>query len=215
MLSFMQDGQSAPQDAGNQSDQNNAVGASPGGDQDFLTTAHHGKNLKHSTITLALLFTVGALCVWFMIKKTTPSAASAAGTEEAKIESAIAQLTGIKTEMDTHVGQIVERFYEFSEIDQIGVDELKKNPFEHELPIGDLSQIDPSHEILLREEINRKSKGLQLWSIMAAPQGGCCMINEKILYVGDSIDGFTVKKITQRAVELEQDGISIVLKMSE
>ncbi len=218
MLSFMKDGQTEGKKiaADGISEPNGVDSPQSGGDQDFLTTAQHGKNLKHSTITLALLFTVGALCIWFMIKKTTPSAASAGtSTEEAQIESAIAQLTGIKTEMDTHVGQIVDKFYEFSEIEQIRVGELKKNPFEHELGIVDLTGLDPGREILLREEINRKSLGLQLWSIMASDEGGCCMINDKVLYVGDSLDGFTVKRITQRQVELDADGIPVILKMSE
>ncbi|MBE0535670.1 MAG: hypothetical protein IH624_08365 [Phycisphaerae bacterium] len=218
MLSFMKDGQNESKQSGMQAAGDARSGESPaaGGDQEFLTTAHHGKNLKHSTITLAILFTVGALCVWFMIKKTTPSAASAASSaEEAKLESAIAQLTGIKTEMDTHMGEIVERFYEFSEIDQIGVGELKKNPFAHQLSIGDLSNMDPGHELMAREEVNRKSRGLELWSIMASEKNGCCMINDKVLYVGDSINGFTVTQITPRFVELKCDGIGVILKMSE
>lgn len=214
MLSFMKDGRTESKKSGIPS--TDAGSPAAGGEQEFLTTAHHGKNLKHSTITLALLFTVGALCVWFMIKKTAPSAAIAdSGAEEAQIEITIAQLTGIKTEMDAHMGQIVDRFYEFSNIDQIGVGELKKNPFEHELGIGDPGSLDPGRELLAREEINRRSRGLQLWSIMAAAQGGCCMINEKVLYVGDSIDGFTVTQIAPRFVELKSDGIPVILKMSE
>jgi len=41
------------------------------------------------------------------------------------------------------------------------------------------------------------------------------MINDKILYVGDSISGFKVKQITARLVELEADGVPVILKMSE
>jgi len=216
MLSFMKDGQSDSRKGAAQASGEANVGQKPSGDQDFLTTAHHGRNLKHSTITLAVLFTVGVLCVWLMIKKTSPSAASAASSaEEAKIEMAIAQLTGIKTEVDAQMGHIVDKFYEFTDVDQIGVGELKKNPFEHELGVGDLSQLNTGSEQMLREEISRMSKGLQLWSIMASPQGSCCMINDKILYVGDSISGFKVKQITARLVELEADGVPVILKMSE
>ena len=40
--------------------------------EDYLTVSSHGKKLRQSTITLAILFAVGALGVWFMIKKNRP-----------------------------------------------------------------------------------------------------------------------------------------------
>jgi len=185
----------------------------PDDDGEFLTRVHHGKNLKQSTIILAVLFTVGAVCVWFMIKKTAPPPADAAvGAEEAKIENAIAQLTGIRTEMDARMGDIVARFSEFSDVEQVGVADLKKNPFAIELSIG-----DPGHalEPWRRREVEERSQKLQLVSIMASPRNACCMINGKLLYKGDKIDGFTVTEIDSRFVELESDGIGVIKKMSE
>jgi hypothetical protein len=41
------------------------------------------------------------------------------------------------------------------------------------------------------------------------------MIDDKILYKGDRIDGFTVTEIDRRFVELDLNGIRIVKKMSE
>lgn len=65
----------------------NAPGTEPAGqesnenqnaaDQDYLTPSEHAKNVKRSTIILAILFTCGVLCIWFMIKQTTPKTASA------------------------------------------------------------------------------------------------------------------------------------------
>ncbi len=152
-----------------------------------------------------------------MIKKIAPQDAGAAiSTEEAQIESAIEQLTGIQSEMHAKMDDIVGRFYQFTEVEQVGVAELKKNPFSHEIAIGDFEgSLGPTKGFLAREEVNRKSKGLQLWSIMASPQGGCCMINEKILYEGDRIGSFTVTRIDPRFVVLESEGIPVTLKMSE
>jgi preprotein translocase subunit SecG len=188
-----------------------------GGEEQFLVTAQHGRNLRHSTITLAVLFTVGALCVWFMIKKVTPPSAEAAvGTEEAKIVNAIAQLTGIRTEMDARMGDIVARFNEFSNVEQISVADLKKNPFELEVSTGDLEQtLEFGHQLQLRKEVEEKAQALQLWSIMASPQNACCMINNKILYKGDKIDGFTVMEIDSRFVKVELHGIGVILRMPE
>jgi preprotein translocase subunit SecG len=180
---------------------------------EFLARVRHGKKMKQSTIILAVLFTVGAVCVWFMIKKTTPPPADAAvGTEEAKIENAIAQLTGIRTEMNARMGDIVARFSEFSDVEQIDVADLKKNPFAIELSVGDFEHtLEPGR----RKEVEERAQGLQLWSIMASPKNACCMINNKILYKGDKIDGFTVTEIDSRFVELELDEIRVIKKMSE
>lgn len=216
MLSFMKDGQNDS----NVREETIGVGTADNSPSeshpDYLTTAEHGKNLKQSTITLAILFTIGALCLWFMIKKIAPQEADAAvSTEESMIEAAIAELTGMQSEhnkMDT----IVDRFYNFSDVEQINVSELKKNPFSHEIAIGDFEEsMSLNRGALAQEEVFRDSRGLQLWSIMASTQGGCCMINEKILYKNDVINGFTVTKIDPRFVVLESRGIPVTLKMSE
>ncbi len=209
MLSFMKDGLNITN-----TDATDNAGIEPSGDDgEFLARVHHGKNLKQSTIILAVLFTVGAVCVWFMIKKATPPPAVAAvGAEEAKIENAIAQLTGIRTEMDTRMGDIVTRFSEFSNVEQVGIADLKKNPFAIELSVDNLEHaLDPGH----RREVEGRAQKLQLWSIMASPRNACCMINNKILYKGDKIDGFTVTEIDSRFVKLESDGIVVIKKMSE
>lgn len=215
MLSFMKDGLNGavPGTTTNTAAPDN-TGIAPSEDGgEFLTRVRHGKKMKQSTIILAVLFTVGAVCVWFMIKKATPPPADAAvGTEEAKIENAIAQLTGIRTEMDARMGDIVARFSEFSDVEQVGVADLKKNPFAIELSVGDFEHtLGPGR----RKEVEKRAQGLQLWSIMASPQNACCMINNKILYKGDKIDGFTVTEIDSRFVKLESDGIVVIKKMSE
>lgn len=219
MLSFMKDGQNRTASATtkNTADAEDMDVGSSDAEEEFLVTGHHEKNLRHSTIILAILFTVGALCVWFMIKKVTPPPADAAvGTEEAKIEIAIAQLTGIQTEMDARMGDIVARFNEFSNVEQISVVDLKKNPFELEVSTGDLEQtLESNRQLHLRKEVDERAQSLQLWSIMASPQNPCCMINNDILYKGDKIDGFTVMEIDPRFVEVELHGISVILRMSE
>ena len=108
--------------------------------QDYLTVAQHGKAVKQSTIILGVLFVAGAICLWFMISKTSPSdAAAAVSNEEMQIEAAIAQITGIRAEMDEKLNDVGGIFDNFSEVDQIGVNELKKNPFMYDvgLSLGD------------------------------------------------------------------------------
>lgn len=187
-------------------------------EEDFLVPAEHGKNTKQSTLVLITLFVVGALCVWFMIKKSTPGSAGAApNPEEAKIEAAIAQLTGIQSEVTNKVDDIVGRFSQISEVDQVNVTELKKNPFRRDLVLGAAEPPTTAAadlESMRRDEVKRQAGKLQLLSIMNSSQGGCCMINDKLLNVGQSIEGFVVTKITEDCVELTNNGVPIQLKMA-
>ncbi len=223
MLSFLQEGQE------NQDENRQTSADIPGGipdeqsseDGDYLKPAEHGRNLRQSTIVLAVLFSLGVLCLWFMIKKTAPSEASAAtSAEEAQIAEAIAQITGVQMEMNSKMDGVIGRFYRLSEVEQVKVNELKKNPFEHALVLGDfIKQTEDDaadKEAMLREEVNRNAGRLELLSIMASDRGGgCCMIDDKLLYEGDRIDDFTVRQITKRFVELQSQGVIVRLKMTE
>ena len=179
--------------------------------QDFLTVAQHGKAVKQSTIILGVLFVAGAICLWFMISKTSPSDASAAvSNEEMQIEAAIAQITGIRNEMDEKLNDVGDIFDNFSDVDQIGVNELKKNPFMSD--VGFIPDVEEEDQVI---EFTTESE-LQLWSIsVASGQKSCCMIDESILYVGDKINGYQVEKIESKFVELLGNGRRVRLKMDE
>jgi hypothetical protein len=189
------------------------------GDENFLSPAEHGKNLKQSTMTLSILIGIAILCLWFMIKKAAPSATDAAvNTKEAEIEQAIAQITGMKTEVNSKVDNIVGRFCNTSDVEQIDVSDLKKNPFKHELSLVDIVDDEQDASVareLFKEELRNKARNMQVLSIMESPKGSCCMIDDKILYKGDSIKGFKVTAIASDSVELSLDGVTIKLKISE
>jgi hypothetical protein len=187
-------------------------------EEDFLVPTEHGKNTKQSTLVLIALFAVGALCVWFMIKKSTPNSANAApNPEEEKIAKAMVELTGIQDIFNkAKVEDIVGRFTQISAVDQVNVAELKKNPFRRDLVLGAAEPPAPNaadQESVRKEEIKRQAGKLQLLSIMNSDKGDCCMINDKILNVGQAVDGFIVSKITPDAVELTNNGVTIQLKM--
>jgi preprotein translocase subunit SecG len=205
-------------------------------DQGYLTVAEHGKRTRKSTAVLAVLFIIGLLCLWFMIKKTTPKAVSAAEaeTESAKIEAAISRLTGVKSEVFGRMDEIVNKFYEFSDVFQVQVGELVKNPFKFEVfPTGVeepeavemVSQIDA--ETLWKQRIRQKGESLELRGIMQTDRGNCCMIGSDIYYEGEAVEGFKVSEIGDSHVKLEwqtkdngsssavpSDSVEIVLKLS-
>jgi hypothetical protein len=200
-------------------------------EQEYLTVAAQDKNVRKTTCLLAVLFGIGLLCLWFMIKKSVPQTAMAMtdGTEEAQIERAINRLTGIRSETFSQIDEIVEKFYEFSDVQQVKTYELVKNPFKREIFLVNVKESSDNKERDSDTDIMRQQAGtMQLLSIMRSDDGDCCMIDDRILYTGDSIGGFKVGQITDSFVKLVRDpkhnkgrlesrseSLEIILKLSE
>ncbi len=205
--------------------------------KEYFTVAARNKSARKSTTLVAILFAIGLVCLGFMIKKSAPQTAAAAPTsEETKIETAIARLTGASSEMFSRMDQIVKKFYEFSDVFQVQVNELVKNPFALEMFLGSLkTEVDAPQkdvsvdaEMILQQQLRKQAKDLSLLSIMQSDRGTCCMINDTILYEGDSIRCFKVAEIGDSFVKLkwnpepnsqplaaQSKGLEIVLKLSE
>ncbi|MHC4482161.1 MAG: hypothetical protein ACYSW4_01290 [Planctomycetota bacterium] len=222
-----------------------AAGTTPTGgaeepqEQEYLTVAARSRNVRKTTWLLAVLFAIGLLCLLFMIKKSTPQTATAgSGTAETQLEMAIARLTGIKSEMFNRMDEIVNKFYEFSDVQQVKVNELVKNPFERDAFWGNFRKIadtEKQNSDTAADLIRQQADQLRLLCIMQSAQGNCCMIgtltlqkdgrkgslDDKILHEGDSIRGFKVRQIGDSFVRLESEhgvgepGHEIILRLSE
>lgn len=219
MLSFQKDETIAPA-VSQQIDSQNPQQEGLTGEQDYLTVASHGKKLQQSTMILVVLFLVGGAGVWFMIKKTVPTSANAAPSQDqVQLDAALAQLKNMKTEMNSEMDSVVGRFHDFGKVDQVSVDELKKNPFKREIA-GEqeevLAENDAQNELKrLQAAAQKQASQLELWSITSTPKGDCCMINNKLLYVGETVNEFTIKQVNKKSVLLDYNGILVELKMSE
>jgi hypothetical protein len=207
-----------------------ADGAAPPQEQSYLTVATHGKRSRKSTVLLAILFIVGLLFLWFMIKKSAPQAASAAtvDVEESKVEAALARLTGLKSQVFSRMDEIVKKFYEFSGVQQVQVNELAKDPFALESYMDGIKEPPDTGNVSEADRAMIGQRNLKLLSVMRSDQGNSCMIGNKILCEGDSIQGFTVREIGDSSVKLQwngehadgsvtvpSEGVEIVLKLSE
>lgn len=241
MLSFLRDsaaGQLPAEKPGNTAGKPPAEGLEKPQEQEYVAVAVQGSSVRKSTTLLAVIFIVGIGCLLFMIRKSAPQSASAAQaeTEQARIEAAITAITGGKSEMFSRMGEIVNKFYEFSEVPQVAVNQLVKNPFELEMFLAslrrklDASQEDmgASAELMRRQQLEKQAKGMRLMSIMESQDGNCCMISNKFLYEGDRTGDFKVTRIGSDFVKLKwepEDGsggseagsgdLEIVLKLSE
>ena len=179
--------------------------------QEYLTVAANSKSLRRSTILVMILVAIGLAGLGYMIRKSQPQTASAEQvTDEDQIEVAISRLTGVSAEMVTRMDEIVKRFYEFSDVFQIGVGELAKNPFEVETLVA-ASEEDTGRRaederakaaLLLQESIKERAGALKLLSVMRSEDGNCCMVNDRILRQGETIEGFRVATIRGDSVDL-------------
>ncbi len=206
--------------------------------QEFLTVAASSKNVRRSTITVAILVAIGLVCLLFMIRKSQPQAAAAkqAASDETKIDAAIHRITGVRSEMVDRMEVILQKFSEFADVFQVKVHELVKNPFEVEgyMMMGLKGQAvvseDPQvqAEMIRRQKMQEKAGTLRLLSIMRSDKGNSCMINDQILQQGQVIEGFTVVQIGSNSIELvwspeeasdgsvaQAEDIKITLKLSE
>ncbi|MGD9110209.1 MAG: hypothetical protein PVG93_04655 [Phycisphaerales bacterium] len=214
MLSFQKE--QGPETAVNGADKPEKTDATPKLENDssqYYTVSDKKQQLKHSTYLLIGLFVIGALCLWFMIRKTSPSAVRAAQppasqSEQTQIEAAIARITGVRSQMFSGLEKIVKKFYEFANVEQVNVDELNKNPFRTDNGFGELKPSDKQNITVAKSE-------LELLTIMAGGNGYCCMINDKLLYEGDSIRGLTVTKITDKFVVLQGGETHLLLKLED
>ncbi|MHC4192738.1 MAG: hypothetical protein ACYS8I_03060 [Planctomycetota bacterium] len=223
MLAFMKE--QGPGDSSEPKQQVANPAAEQNQEQEYLTVAAHSKKTRKSTILLAVLFCTGLACLFFMVKKSSPQAAAAAAgeAEDKEVELAIARLTGIKSEIYSRMDEIVKKFDEFSDVQQVNVSELAKNPFRREVLLGDLKEMSDTEEgnpgidveMMRRQQLRQLAKGMQLLSIMQSGQGKCCMIDDRILYEGDAINGFIVSQIDNSAVKLQSQGVEIILKLSQ
>jgi preprotein translocase subunit SecG len=177
--------------------------------QEYLTVASHGKRARKSTTLLAILFIAGLICLGYMIKKSTPKTATASSdnTEDTQLEAAISRLTGIKSQMLNNMDGVVNKFNEFSDVLQVKVGELAKNPFKLELvtneePRVEITVPEIDTEMAKQMRIRQQLKEMPLLSIMQSDRGKCCMIGDKILYEGDLIKDFKVHQIGKSFVKL-------------
>lgn len=227
MLPFMNEQGFDDSSAQHSADTTGGTGSDDAGrpqEQEYLTVANRDKNVRKSTTLLTVLFVVGILCLWFMIKKSVPQAspAAAAGAEEKQIETAISHITGVRSEMFDRMDEIVSKFYEFSNVQQIKLNELAKNPFKRETSLGNIGVLDNKNrdsatdaEQLRQQQIRQQMENMQLFSIMKSDNKNCCMINDSIVYEGDSIGSFKVIQIGDGFVKLESEGVELILKLQE
>lgn len=200
MLSFLKEHSDA-----NQQEQVNEKTGDKAETQECSTMATREAHVKKTTRLLAVVFGIGIFCLWFMIAKSGPQAASADtnAAEETEMQLAIAKIIGTKSELNNGTIELMQKFGELSNVKQLKLNDLIKNPFETEMSADDAAAING---VVGQAQGNSPySKKLQLLGIMypGDDEGKqCCMINDRLLYEGDTIEDFKVWQIKNKSVTL-------------
>jgi hypothetical protein len=146
-----------------------------------------------------------------MIVQNAPkqvAASSAPTQEDLQLERAITRLTEVKSEISAGPDEIVKKFYDLSSIDQVHTRDLAVNPFR-------AGKFYTGYRRQITDDSNINHKNLELLTIMESGRGNLCMINDKILYAGDSIGDFKIIQIEDTFVKLQSGDNEIILKISE
>lgn len=185
----------------------------------YFTVSQRAKNAKNTTILLTVFFAIGLACLALMIKSSSVKIASAANNlpKETQIEETLNKLIGVKSEMTGGMEKLVKKFNEFSTVKQVELQHLKQNPFDARAFISGFENIIDADKLALAA-CTTAENDFQLLSIMQS-QGNeadrCCIINDKILWVGDSLEGFVVKEIRDDCVLIKSQDAEISLTLSE
>ena len=188
-------------------------------EQGYLAIRDQNQIVRKGTKVLAALFAAGLLSLLIMIVKSAPQAASGGIYDSNDIGyQASSQLSGVSSEVGG-LGRIVNKFYKLSNTPQVNVGKLKKNPFKREVLLSDLDEysenngFDITAVLSKQERLSRKAAAFELLGIMRFNNRTSCMIDDKILYEGDSIRGFKVIYIGDNLAKLKSNDVEITLSL--
>jgi preprotein translocase subunit SecG len=209
MLSYIRESQKEAVGQGSPDDQASRGVGEPGSDDTFLTVSGRDQTVRKSTAFVTALFIVVSIGLLLMAKKShvQSTGATPAKDSQAQIEMAINRVTGVSSDMTLRMDEIVQKFSEFSDVSQVKVADLNKNPFQLALGSADketkeevLPQDEQVTSLLKRFEVEKKT--LSLISIIQSESNSCCMINGVLFKVGQPVNDFVVESIQADRVQL-------------
>jgi len=209
MLSYIRESQTEASGQENPDDQAPRGAEESASDDAFLTVSGRDQTVRKSTAFLTALFIVASIGLLLMAKKShvQSTGATPAQDSQAQIEMAINRVTGVSSEMTLRMDEIVQKFSEFSDVSQVKVDDLNKNPFQLVIVPTDVEakdEVAPQDEQVasLLRRFNAEKETLSLVSIIQSESSNCCMINGVLLKAGQPVDGFVVEDIQADYVQL-------------
>lgn len=212
-----------------QADAEDGSALATGGDDEFVVTEEK-QPVSKSTLVMFFILVVGAAGFYYMYRKAGPSSAKASVSKESV--EANQTITTFLSGGDSNIKSMlsllkttekrVQQFLTYPNTKQIPLSDLRTNPFRQfaEAPTvagPDAGALSEAAEKKRREEerqaILRAVQSLQLQSIMFSPDRSVCMINSNMYREGQSIDNFTVEKISPTSIVVKNGQYRFELRM--
>jgi hypothetical protein len=209
-----------------ESEQNgaNVNGASEGdeqqsfaqGEENFVVEEHKS-SVSRGTMVMFVIMILSAGGFYYMYRKAGPSKANAAISKESV--EANKTITSFLSGGDANIKSMltllkstekrVQQFLTYPNTKQIPLSDLKTNPFRQvaeapKIAAPDTTGLSEAAEKKRREEerqaILRAVQSLQLQSIMYSTDRSVCMVNSNLYREGQSIENFTIEKISPASI---------------
>lgn len=192
-----------------------------GGESEFVVPEEK-KSINKSTLALLALVVLGGGGLYLMHLRTGPSKAVAAESQEAS-KTISTFLSGGQTNIQSmekalrDTEAVVKKFLDYPSTTQVPLHELRTNPFRRlidepaDVPQSDVVQKRRKEEE--RQAVIKAVGNLQLQSVMAGGAQKACMINNMLIKEGQTVEQFTVEKITPNGVIVKNGQYRFELRM--
>ena len=184
------------------------------------------KPINRSAVTLFVIIAIGCAGTYFMYLRTGPQSARAADPMLLSAESTIddfmkggnSNITLLRRLLDG-TAQVVEQFRDYTNVAQVPLSDLKANPFHSMIaklePTEDPAEIARVKKEAEKAAIMKTAQAMQLQSIVIRANRKTCMINNAMYQEGDTVDAFSVDKITPNAVIVKSGAYRFELRMTK
>jgi hypothetical protein len=172
------------------------------------------------------LILAGVGATYLMMMRSGPSTAAAAAPETVAAQKTISQFlksgnqnVALMEKMLRDTEKVVQQFLSYPSMTQIPLSDLRTNPFRHN-PEKPATVADSETAARKKREEERQAalqavQGLELQSIMHSESRRACMINNALFQEGQTVEGFTVEKITAAAVIVKSGPFRFELRMKK
>ena len=204
------------------------TGAEGGGGEEAMVIPESRPAVSKGTVVLFGILILGAVGFYVMYRQTGPKAASASVSKDAAAANKTINtfLSGGDTNIKTmeslikNTEKVVQQFIKYPTKTQVPLDDLRTNPFRlYEKPVTTNTNATEEADKKKREEerlaILKKVQNFQLQSIMYSDARRACMINNTLYREGQTIDAFSIEKITQSSVVVKNGPYRFELTMQK
>lgn len=214
----------------NQDEQTDAESEAPAfdqsGDESAYIASEARQPLSKGSVAMFVVLAAAGAGTYFMYARTGPQSASAA--TDVKAQQVIKQYM---TERDRNVvamqkmlrdtESVVQQFLSYPSVKQIPLANLSGNPFR----LTEIAPVDPNaapkvddaREKKRREEervaVLKAVNALQLQSVMHSDARKACMINNTLYTEGETVETFTIEKISPGSVVVRNGSYRFELRM--